>query len=199
MFKIILLVFLCLSASDAFAAQDWCPFERKEGNLCPYTWNAHLIILGEKYLSSSDWRGSNSTQGLYAAEIEIKHQTWPCYINFGLFSSRDEYFDKKANAATNEISLGLKKIWRWKDKLAPFLSGGLGYFYGKLGKTEQPSDGHYSGTGIGCWASTGIYYFFNHNIHFGGLTRYSQGDVKINGRKLNAGGTQIGFLIGYHF
>ncbi len=190
---VLALVFSLCCASVVSAQDEWT------GNI-----NA---FLGRKTLDTDDWKPAEE-QGEFGVEFDFRPKSWPINIAIDLLGASGEgtVFDPvlgnvKLKSKTSEFNIGVRKIWELAaSPVRPFIGGGLSFMHAE-GEVEIPGVGaaSESGNGTGIWLGGGVYFTLAEHFNLGFELKYSDASVTIAGVDVNAGGTHIGLLAGYHW
>jgi opacity protein-like surface antigen len=170
-------------------------------------WTGNInAFLGRKTLDKDDWKPAEE-QGEFGVEFDFRQKSWPISIAIDLLGASGEgnAFDPllgnvKFKSKTSEFNLGVRKIWELPSPVRPFIGGGLSFMRAE-GEVEIPGMGSASesGTGTGIWLGGGVYFTLGEHFNLGFELKYSDASVTIAGVDVNAGGTHVGLLAGYHW
>lgn len=161
--------------------------------------------IGSKSLDG-DW-GKFDSQNEFGIITDFGHQSWPFLIAIDLFvSASDNHNEKKSNgdyhvdAATSEVMIGIRRYFDLNYRLSPYVGGGItsGYGYREI----KQSDGTYKDEdddGYGPWVGTGVVWRPWTHFNVGFDVRYSDFDVDLFGKNLEAGGLHAGLNAGFHW
>ena len=146
----------------------------------------------------------------FGFEASVAEEDWPvAYALDLLFSNGTTNLSDPAGGSvlltggTFELDAGVRKTWRVKKGMLPYLGGGLGY----IGADVEASQ---SGLGssdakaatIGFWAGTGVLFRLGGDFCTGLAGRYSYAKVDLHfkggvvTRDVNAGGLHYGLVFG---
>jgi hypothetical protein len=161
------------------------------------------ILLGEKFLSYTDW-GPNDRQGELGVLTNWQRRGWPVAIAADfLAASREAAIGEtdytNQHARTFEFDLGARKIWKPTGSLRVFAGGGPTLAYSYLNNLSGNGKTSSSDSGEGYWVDCGAFWAFDEVFNVGIDGRYSNATVRIYGLDRNAGGLHVGLLAGYHF
>jgi hypothetical protein len=168
-------------------------------NVCAEPFSTRVSgFIGTKNIDDSGWK-QHEDQVEVGVAIDIKPIRWPVSVVAGLYGSLD--FDdsdddayKNDRGTTTEALLGLRKTWTINGtKLHPYVASGLTYVTGELkvaGDTQKDST-------LGYWYGTGIYWTAFQHFDIGVEARYSEAEIKLFDRDVDAGGTHLGLVLGY--
>jgi hypothetical protein len=155
----------------------------------------------------SDWKPADDEREL-GLQVDVLPPGWPIDVAFAVLygDSSTERVALPAGGSlstqsnTTEMNVGLKKYIEIQDsRWRPFLAGGASLLRGEI-ETESPAgNASDSGMGLGFWASGGTLYVMGGWFFVGGQVQYTQGDVKLFGRHLDAGGVHLDGLVGIEF
>jgi opacity protein-like surface antigen len=173
-----------------------------------WTGNAN-VFLGARGMNDDDEWEPVDTQGTAGLEVDFRPKAWPVNLVVGLRGSRaedeldDPFFGTlEAEGEIRELAGGVRKIWEpLGNPIRPYVGGGLAIVRAEITSTQvstgiQGSDGD---TGIGIWFGGGLYFTIAERFNIGADARYSTADVTLAGIDVDAGGGQIGLLLGYHW
>lgn len=167
----------------------------------PISGNVNVFI-GGKSLSESDW-GYLDQQSEFGVQVDIKEHEWPISMALNFLGSSDVERDRNVDTygSTSETQLGIKKIWEIGRATNLALGGGAAVIWGEMERRYdyplryKETD---SETAVGPWASLGIYWNLAW-INVGLEGKWSQADMRLLGRDVDAGGAHIGFIVGYNW
>lgn len=167
--------------------------------------------LGAKNVDSNDWEAQGSAQrdwNDYSDQSSIgvmsdfKMTSWPISIAIDAFASGAEskVNGDKLHGGTAAVHLGVRKIWDIGDSsFHPYLGGGLAIMGGTREQLVNGVKDDDRDATTGGWIGTGLYWRPHQSINIGLDLRYSSGDVELFSDTVEAGGTQVGILVGYHW
>lgn len=166
------------------------------------------FFAGKAALDSGDWENVDSHRSVgMISDIRLQH--WPVSIAIDGFISTDKNkndadtvndMTPNLDASTAALHLGIRKIWNdEKRNLHPYIGGGLAYINGSQERTIDNQKENQSDASVGSWVSTGLYWRPISRLNMGIDLRYSHANVTLFDQKIDAGGTQIGATIGYHW
>jgi hypothetical protein len=98
-------------------------------------------------------------------------------------------------AKTQEFHAGIKKDFDLSSRLRITLGAGPAWISGKMDRVGTPFDSD-SDSAVGFWGVGDVLVFLG-PVGVGFSYRYSQADIDLFGRSLNAGGHHIGFSAGF--
>lgn len=175
----------------------------------PWTGNINFLI-GKRYLEEEDWKPVDE-QTLYGAFLDFRQKEWPVNIALGYsMSSADDsdiYFDPwlgpisaRAEANIEELDIGVRKIFG-EDCLVhvrPFIGGGVAMVWADfeveaLGMAASAND-----RGMGFWIDGGAYVTVG-SVNVGFNVKWTKVTVELGGYETDAGGIQVGVLLGMHW
>ena len=176
------LVAVCTPCS----AQDW-------------TGNVNGFV-GSKSLDSGDWKPVES-QSEFGILIDFKKDSWPVSVAVDLLTSEDTgtFAGVKVKGETTEFDLGVRKIWDQSAKVRPHIGGGLAFVSAEGQVSIFGLSGSADGDGVGFWVGGGIYWRLSDSFNLGVDVRVSQAEFDVLGESIEAGGTHIGLVVGYHW
>ncbi len=169
-------------------------------------WTGNLnLVLGIKYLDSDDWSPVDKPLG-YGILLDFRPKKWPLNIAIDYL----EYSDTErvgagflgsrvaAEADIREIGIGIRKIWENSPTVRPYIGGGVAFIDGEFWWDAVPSSEDDNGTGY--WINAGVYWTLSTpGLSFGFDFRYSQADITLFGRDIDAGGSHYAVLFGFHW
>jgi len=171
------------------------PFTAVGAEVAGWTGNVNLS-LGLKFLDG-DWVPVD-IQAATAVQLDFRKTDWPVSVAIDyLHSEDDDNFFVHHKGSTWEFDLGARKVFEGLWVIRPFVGGGLAIINGALKDEGSHIDG--SDTGVGVWVNGGFYFTLLQHFNIGAQVRYSTADVKIQGEKVDAGGTMAGLMLGYHW
>lgn len=158
------------------------------------------FFLGQKSLKSDDWSPVEN-QAAFAVLVDFKQSSWPVSIAIDILGSYQDstvsgiYFE----GSTAELDLGVRKIWEASGtSMRPYVGGGIAFINaeakGTFFYTVSDND-----TGVGFWLNGGIYWALTQHFNLGMDLRYSQAEVTLFNVNVEAGGTSVGLILGYHW
>ncbi|PLX45231.1 MAG: hypothetical protein C0609_03530 [Deltaproteobacteria bacterium] len=167
-------------------------------------WNVS-ILLGSKEMDDSDWAPLES-HGVFGLMTDYKGAGWPISMAMDIYVTSSEektfydpsigYFD--ASVTTSELNFGVRKHFAEDQRFRPFLGGGIGLITAEI-ETESSygygSDD--SDSALGVWVDGGFSFSVTETFNIGMRLGYSSADVDINGYTADAGGTHLGFFLGW--
>lgn len=166
-------------------------------NAEPYTASVSGFI-GKKSVDDSAWKPFEEQLEM-GVVLDFKPARWPVSIVVGFYSAADadEYGnDNETHGFTQEWNLGLRKTWSIPGtNLHPYYGMGAAYIWGEM----EDSTGTQEDKAIGYWAGTGIRWTITQHFDVGIEGRYSQADIEFSGADVEAGGTHLGFTLGYNW
>ncbi|TWI74422.1 hypothetical protein LZ24_01028 [Desulfobotulus alkaliphilus] len=106
----------------------------------------------------------------------------------------------KVKAYTQELRMGVKKIWEPGSHVRPFIGGGVALFRAELEAEASNGMKHSEDdTGYGIWLSGGVYWTLGSSFNIGFELGGSSGKVTVGNEDIDAGGGHFGLLLGYHW
>lgn len=155
-------------------------------------------FLGQKTLDSDDW-GQLDQQLEIGAMFDMRGTNWPVSIAADLLGSSDDATINGVDVTgtTVELNIGARMVFDLTgSQLHPYVGGGLALISAEKENAAGVSD---DDTGTGYWVGGGAYWRFANNINLGMDVRYSNADVDVFNTTIEAGGTHVGLLAGYHW
>ncbi len=184
------------------------------------------FVLGGKFLDSDDWP-SGDPQGSLAFLSTFGPDSWPVQVAIdvlGSATSEDSFnisgpgFEVKGEElvqSTFEFDVGVRKIWR-SGRARPFVGGGLAFIWGQQERARfvrppfeiPPRPGipvppvppvivSDSDSAPGAWIDGGIFWRLGQRFNLGLEGRFSVAELKLGGRDVQAGGVNIGLILGW--
>jgi opacity protein-like surface antigen len=168
--------------------------------------------LGFRALDKGEWEPVE-TQLQFGTLFDITPDNWPVSIAVDLLVSvgveEDEFVDGSRTGTAGfaditgsviELDVGVRKIFNTGSGFTPYVGGGLAFAsatYEIDYFSAATQDGDDSGVGI--WIGAGFYLPLTNHFHLGFDARVSTVEVTLFNRDVDAGGLQLGFLVGYHW
>jgi len=169
------------------------------------------VFIGSKTLDKDDWAPVED-QGEFGVQFDISDQDWPVSIAVNFLTSTDDSGDDPLglfsdySADTQELQIGVKKIWDVGGRAHPFVGGGAALIRGSYSGpviyapyfTSEVSD---SDSGLGAWATAGVFWTFGSRKGFniGVEATWSKADLEILGADVDGGGLHLGLIMGFHW
>ncbi len=155
------------------------------------------LFLGQKNLDSGDWN-SLDRQNEIGVFSDIKKKSWPVSIAFDVMGSGEDKNEPGTERGfTLEQHLGIRKIWTMNNSnFHPYLGGGVAFMqaeYEVVGSAKEKDNA------VGTWIGTGADWHLSPKMSLGIDIRYSQADVTIFDKELEAGGLHTGITLGYRW
>jgi hypothetical protein len=166
-------------------------------------WTGNLnVSLGLKYLDSDDWDPLDE-QLEFGILLDFRPKKWPFNIAIDYLDSHDSEIRSvfifswvtEAEGDTREIDIGIRKIWENFPTVRPYIGGGVAFINGEMyiaGLGTEDDDG------TGYWINAGLYWTFK-ALNLGFDFRYSQADITLFGKDLDAGGFHAAVIFGAHW
>jgi hypothetical protein len=193
LFAIVLVI--GLTAPEAFAQG-----RSSGGFFSGWTANANASV-GLKALDDDDW-GPADTQTSLHLDFDARPQNWPVSLAAQMaFSMGDGTEDDgfggqtKVEGQTQELNLGVRKIFEPTPNIRPYVGGGLSLIRADV-TVDGTSD---DDMGAGIWVGGGAYWHFANGFNVGVQADWTKADVTIGGVTGDAGGAQISVMGGYSF
>lgn len=155
------------------------------------------LAVGSKKLDSDEWN-TVDRQNEIGVIFDLKKSSWPVSISLDLFfSGKDKNMSGAERGSTSEQHLGVRKIWTISDsKFHPYLGAGIAFIQADYEVIGSQKEG---GSGVGYWVGTGVDWHFSKKMSLGADIRYSQADVTILDRDIEAGGFHTTLTLGYRW
>lgn len=176
----------------------------------PYAWTGNInVFLGMKYLDEDDWEPVEE-QEEFGITVDFKQQGWPVSIAIGYSSSSaDEtelIYDPiwgivpfEFEGETSELCLGVRKIWDYFPAVRPFIGGGIALISAEAKGTALGISISDDDDAAGIWIGGGIYWTLGEYFNIGFDLRWSKAEVTLLDIDVEAGGSHVGLLLGYHW
>ncbi len=194
MIRSVLIIMFCILAHSA-QAEEWT------GNI-----NA---FYGYKQINDSyfeNYEADDHSQ--LALMIDVGRTNWPFHIVVDRTSSHVNaivtttflVLGTRVDVETDEFNIGLRKIWRPSERFRLYIGGGLAtskvdYALDRTLLTDRED----SGSGSGYWFGGGLYSTLAGYFNIGLDLRHSSVDVELFDETVDAGGSSISFMMGYHW
>lgn len=169
-----------------------------------WTGNANLF-LGSKALNKNEWEPAND-QAEIGVEVDFRKRDWPVSIAidflgaYGEGKVYDPFFGEvRLESETDELSVGIRKVWDSAPHARPFIEGGLSLVKATARVSMFGAAIEDSGNGSGYWLGGGIYWTLGEAFNIGLELRASSAKANIFDQDLKAGGGHAGLLLGYHW
>jgi hypothetical protein len=165
-----------------------------------WTGNANFTP-GFKFLDEDDWDPVD-LQGSFGGEVDARPRPWPVNLAVGLrlSSGADEVGVLDVEGATVELTVGLKKVFEPSgNPIRPFVGGGAALVAAAVTQETASGDLDDDDAGVGFYLSGGIFWTINEHFNVGFEARYTDAEVTLFGRDVEAGGVHVGGLVGYHW
>lgn len=154
------------------------------------------VFYGKKNLDTEIFSPADS-QTVLGFHLEMGMSNWfalplfDIYVGRGLGSNEFEDFE----SWTTELSFGLQREWFMSNNMALVTGIGLSHmiasFKGEELDYEQDS-------ALGNWFKIGIHMYFG-GLELGLDWMQSNGNITLYDQEVNAGGSQIIFVLGFHW
>ncbi len=195
--KIAILIALCLVLSVPTLAMS-------EG----WTGNMNLL-LGAKMLDEDDWEPVEE-QAEFGISFDFRQEHWPVSITFAYLSSEEDgsavvfvpgpgWTVGDFEAETQEINIGVKKIWDVTQVIKPFVGGGISFINAEFTGTAFGGTLSEDDDAVGIWVGGGIMFTLANHLNLGIQAGYSYAEVELFGVEANAGGSHGLFIVGFHW
>ena len=171
----------------------------------------NINVIGARKQLSSDWKPTDQ-QDEIGGDFDMRGNNWPVLLNFAyLYATQKDHADElisvgnvttaftnlEREATTEELDLGIKKIWTDESRLSFSLAGGAAWIKGRLKFMDTAK---FDDSKLGWYGSAAIYYTFFNFLNVGVNARYSDVKLTLGSRDdINAGGFHYGALVGFHF
>lgn len=181
------------------------------------------FVLGAKLLDPDDWPVGDN-QGSIAFFSTFGPRSWPVQVAIDVLGSGSaskavfypepgvEIQGSEITQSTLELGVGVRKIWR-TGRARPFVGGGLAVIWGQQ-EVEFPTrsavdiEGHEmevfpplvlseDDEAPGVWIDGGIFWRLGRMFNIGLEARYSRADLSFRARNVQAGGFNLGLILGW--
>jgi len=157
------------------------------------------VFLGKKFLDEDDWKplDDQSEIGFF---LDFRPKKWPVNIAIDYLDSEEYGFQNISGTityverGTEEINIGIRKIFKITPNIRPYIGGGLAYIRGEFKSITSDDD---AGTGI--WIDAGLYWDFIEHFYLGVDLRYSKAEITLFGADVEAGGFHVGWMGGFRW
>ncbi len=193
-----------LAAASGFFLLLCLPAQRAAAEDKSWTGNANLFM-GSKALDRSDWKPAHK-QAEIGVEVDFKKRDWPVSIAIDILGAYGEakvydpfYGEVRIESYTDELSLGIRKIWDGAPHVRPFIGGGVSLVSATGNVLISGTPMEASGSGGGFWLGGGVYWTLGTAFNLGLEFRTSTAKATISNQEIKAGGRHFGLLLGYHW
>lgn len=159
-------------------------------------------FIGKKSLDDNDWENTDS-QGAFGVISDFKMSNWPVSIAADAMlsvSTEEGSNSQDIDASTGAFHFGVRKIWYVPGtSFNPYLGGGIAYSTGYQKRIINDIKQDSNDSAMGAWIGTGAYWRPFKHLNTGFDLRYSQADIKLFDKEVDAGGFQGSLFIGYHW
>ncbi|MBJ7539592.1 outer membrane protein [Marinomonas transparens] len=166
-------------------------------------WTGHISLFdGEKSLDVNDWKGSAHEQDSWGVITDFKRQDWPVSIAIDVMGSVEENNSGsiRKKDQTGEFDIGVRKIWSLPSLLlSPYIGGGVAIAYAEKESNEGGINTIQRDHANGIWVGVGTYWNITDLFVVGLDMRYTQAEVEIAGKDVDAGGVNAGFTLGLNW
>lgn len=161
------------------------------------------LFFGTKSLDSRDW-GNLDSQSAWGINLDVKGETWPVWVSSTFLMSEEKEIaitsisplaTKNIEGKTTEFRLGLKKDFLPFEKLRLSAAGGPAYIDASLDNVASPFNSD-SGAALGYWLGAEAIIYLGH-LALGAGYNYSEANVTLLNRSVNAGGSNFMFTFGF--
>jgi opacity protein-like surface antigen len=158
------------------------------------------LLLGEKQLDSEDW-GNHEIQGSIGLLMDFRTDNMPVAIAVDLFGTghEDTSNGKTDNASSVEMHLGARYLLATGTGWTPYAGAGVAVVSVQEEHYEQGKKHTPESSGCGWWVGAGVRYNLNDSFYLMADVRHSKANVEMNNVDLEAGGTNAGMGLGYHW
>ena len=105
----------------------------------------------------------------------------------------------QVESRSEEIDIGIRKIWDTSPRLRPYVGGGIAFIDSEIRGTLFGTSYSAEDTGTGVWIDAGFYWTLAKHINIGFDLRYSYAEVTLEDEDANAGGFHAGVIFGFHW
>ena len=181
------------------------------------------FVLGKKYLEADDWPVGDN-QGSISFLSTFGPRSWPVQVAIDILGSASaststlfpessaEIRGNELVHSTLELDVGVRKIWR-SGRARPFVGGGVGVIWGQqevefewspVFDTEGNQITNYPALVLtendeapGVWIDGGVFWRLGKMFNIGVEARYSRAELSFRDRKVQAGGFNLGLILGW--
>ncbi|MDP2865771.1 MAG: hypothetical protein Q8O90_05980 [Elusimicrobiota bacterium] len=193
-----------LAVSAGFFLLLALPARRAAAGENDWTGNANLFM-GSKALDKADWEPAHK-QAEIGVEVDFKKRDWPVSIAIDFLGAYGEakvydpfYGEVRIESDTDELSLGIRKVWDGAPHVRPFIGGGVSLVSATGSVLILGTPMEASGSGGGFWLDGGVYWTLGTAFNLGLEFRTSTAKARISNQEIKAGGRHFGLLFGYHW
>jgi len=179
--NVVSMLLLSALASPVYAGDDW-------------TGHASLLF-SKKSLDSKDWKDADDKPLSGGLITDFKRESWPVSIAIDVIGSDEDKVTqgKRTQAKIGELDLGVRKIWSLSSlPISPYIGGGVAF----VNVEKITGDKKLEDDNVGAWAGIGTYWNVTERFVVGADLRYTNADVKLAGKKVDAGGLNAGISVG---
>jgi hypothetical protein len=151
------------------------------------------FFLGQKMLDDDDWEPFED-QTEFGVTATFGGEDWPVLIALDVLASTDDenLYSYEVDGSTSEFDVGIRKIWE-KNKLRPFVGGGLAFVSGEI----EVSGFSVDDDAVGAWVNGGIFWRLGRRFNIGFEARISRAEITILDFDGEAGGDHLGLILGF--
>jgi len=169
-----------------------------------YLGNFNLFV-GQTWLNEGDWAPVERQQKI-GLMLAFGEERAPVHFAVDAFVSKDEVKDAdplgsgRVKGSTEEFAIGVRKVWD-QSATRPHLGAGADIIH-----VSEELDGPFGpltneDRAYGAWVDLGVSWRLASHLNLGIEARYSYATATLGSgslaRDVNAGGVQIGLLVGY--
>lgn len=157
--------------------------------------------IGSKQLDDQDW-GALDGHGLIGFMLDVKKKSWPVSLTYDLIVSGEvkENGSLKDEAYTVENHFGVRKTFEFEDSnIRPYVDGGLALVSAGMRNKTATSTVKDDDKAVGEWVGTGLFVGITDSFDLGFDARYSEAEVMLFNRDVEAGGMHYAVTASYHW
>ena len=175
------------------------PARRADSSADGWTGNINFF-LGAKVLDEDDWEPVDE-QAEIGFLLDFKGKSWPVSIAVDLLGSyaEDDVYGVDIEGSTAELCFGVRKIWDSFEHVRPFIGGGIAFIWAEVEGERWGFSVSDDDTATGYWIGGGVYWTLAEHFNIGFDVRWSKAEVTLFDVDGEAGGSHVGFLLGYHW
>ena len=173
-------------------------------------WTGNInAFYGYKHINDSYFENyETDDHSQLALMIDVGRTNWPFHIVVDRTSSHVNeivttgflILGTRVDVETDEFNIGLRKIWQPSERFRLFIGGGMAtsrvdYALDRTLLTDRQD----SDRGTGYWFGSGLYSTLAGYFNIGLDVRHSSVDVELFDETVDAGGTSVSFMMGYHW
>ena len=157
--------------------------------------------IGSKQMDDQDW-GELDSHSSIGFMLDVKKPPWPVSLTYNLILSGEvkESGSLKDEGYTLEHHFGVRKTFEFESaNIRPYIGGGLALVSAGMRNKNANSTVKDDDSAIGAWAGAGILVGITDSFDIGFDARYSEAEVTIFNRDIEAGGMHYAATASYHW